>query len=84
MDRTVRRDPKTRDHKMTVAEIAAAAPNFDLTLYFADSGAPKFTSLNVGNPDFFKQVNDQLNAVSLDDWKVYLRWKTIDDIRSDS
>ena len=77
MDRTVRRDPKTRDHKMTVAEIAGAAPNFDLTLYFADNGAPKFTSLNVGNPDFFKQVNDQLNAVSLEDWKVYLRWKTI-------
>ena len=77
MDRTVRRDPKTRDHKMTVAEITGAAPNFDLTLYFADNGAPKFTSLNVGNPDFFKQVNDQLTAVSLEDWKVYLRWKTI-------
>ena len=77
MDRTVRRDPKTRDHKMTVAEIAAALPSFDLTLYFADNGSPKFTSLNVGNPDFFKQVNDQLNAVSLEDWKVYLRWKTI-------
>ncbi len=79
MDRTLRRDPKTRDHKMTVAEIAAAAPNFDLTLYFADSGAPKFASLNVGNPDFFKQVNGQLSAVPLEDWKVYLRWKTIDD-----
>ncbi len=77
MDRTIRRDPKTRDHKMTVAEIAAAAPNFDLTLYFADNGSPKFTSLNVGNPDFFKQVNDQFNAVPLEDWKVYLRWKTI-------
>jgi predicted metalloendopeptidase len=79
MDRTLRRDPKSRDHKMTVAEIAAAVPNFDLTLYFADSGTPKFTSLNVSNPDFFKQVNDQLNAVPLEDWKVYLRWKTINE-----
>jgi putative endopeptidase len=79
MDRTVRRDPKTRDHKMTVAEIEAAAPNFDLTLYFADNGAPRFTSLNVSNPDFFKQVNGQLNALPLEDWKVYLRWKTIND-----
>jgi putative endopeptidase len=79
MDRTARRDPKTRDHKMTVAEIAAAAPNFDLTLYFADNGSPKFTSLNVGNPDFFKQVNDQLSAMPLEDWKTYLRWRTIND-----
>ncbi len=78
MDRTVRRDPKTRDHKMAVAEIADAAPNFDFTLYFADNGSPKFTSLNVGNPDFFKQVNGQLEKVPLADWKVYLRWKTID------
>ncbi len=77
MDRTVRRDPKTRDHKMTVADISGAAPNFDLAVYFADNGSPKFTSLNVGNPDFFKQVNDQLNSVPLDSWKIYLRWKTI-------
>jgi putative endopeptidase len=77
MDRTLRRDPKTRDHKMTVAEIASAAPNFDLALYFADNGSPKFTSLNVGNPDFFKQVNGQLEKMTLADWKDYLRWKTI-------
>jgi putative endopeptidase len=77
MDRTLRRDPKTRDHKMTVAEIAAAAPNFDLTLYFADNGSPKFSSLNVGNPEFFKQVNEQLNTVPIEDWKTYLRWRTI-------
>jgi putative endopeptidase len=79
MDRTLRRDPKTRDHKMTVEEITAAAPNFDLAVYFAGNGSPKFTALNVGNPDFFKQVNEQLSAVPLDDWKVYLRWKIISD-----
>jgi len=82
MDRTVRRDPKTRDHKMTVAEIAGAAPNFNLTVYFADNGSPKFTSLNVSNPDFFKQVNEQLGTIPLEDWKVYLRWKTIDEYAS--
>ena len=79
MDRTVRRDPKTRDHKMTVSDIAEAAPNFDLTLYFAENASPKFTSLNVSNPDFFKQVNEQLNSVPLEDWKVYLRWQTINE-----
>lgn len=79
MDRTARRDPKNRDHKMTVAEISSAAPNFDLTVYFADNGSPKFTSLNVGNPEFFKQVNAQLDKVPLADWKTYLRWRTIND-----
>jgi putative endopeptidase len=77
MDRTQRRDPKTRDHKMTVQEASAEAPNFDLTAYFAGNGSPKFSTLNVGNPDFFKQVNGQLDGVSIADWKTYLRWKAI-------
>ena len=77
MDRTERRDPKKRDHKMTVADINATAPNFLLTEYFAGNGSPKFSTLNVGNPDFFKQVNAQLDTVSLADWKTYLRWRTI-------
>jgi len=77
MDRTLRRDPKIRDHKMTVAEITATAPNFDLTAYFASNGSPKFSTLNVGNPNFFTQINSQLDSVSLADWKTYLRWKVI-------
>ena len=79
MDRTARRDPKMRDHKMTVAEISAAAPNFQLAEYFSESGAPKFSSLNVANPDFFKKVNEQINGTSVADWKIYLRWKVIND-----
>src|SRR5271157_3692937 len=78
MDRTERRDPKKRDHPMQVTEIAAAAPNFELVQYFAENGSPKFTSLNVGNPDFFKAVNEQLNTIPLDDWKTYLRWRALD------
>ena len=78
MDRTERRDPKKRDHMMQATEVVALAPNFALTQYFADNGSPKFTSLNVGNPDFFKAVNQQLDAVALDDWKTYLRWRTVD------
>ncbi len=79
MDRTERRDPKNRDHLMKASEAETLAPNFELAEYFAQNGAPKFTTLNVGNPDFFKQVNEQLDSVPLDDWKAYLRWRTIND-----
>jgi putative endopeptidase len=78
MDRTVRRDPKNRDHMMQKTAVVALAPNFELTEYFATSKAPKFNNLNVGNPDFFKAVNEQIGSTSLDDWKTYLRWRTID------
>ncbi len=78
MDRTARRDPKTRDHMMETAEAVTLAPNFQLAEYFVNSGAPKFTNLNVSNPDFFKEVNQQLSSTSLDDWKTYLRWRALD------
>jgi len=74
MDRTVRRDPKKRDHKMTRDEAAALAPNVSLNRFFVAVGAPSFTDLNVGNPDFFKQVNGVVESESLDNLKTYVSW----------
>ena len=74
MDRTARRDPKTRDHKMSRADATALAPNFLLDRFFHDVDTPAFTALNVGNPDFFKQINTVLETESLDSLKIYVKW----------
>jgi len=74
MDRTLRRDPKTRDHKMTKDAAVALAPNFYLDRYFAATGTPSFSELNVSNPEFFKQVNGVLESESLDNLKIYVSW----------
>ncbi|HZQ21296.1 MAG TPA: M13 family metallopeptidase [Terriglobales bacterium] len=74
MDRTMRRDPKNRDHKMTREQAVALAPNFYLERYFTAVGAPAFTELNVSNPEFFKQVNGVIDSEPLDAWKTYLTW----------
>ena len=77
MDRTKTRDPKNRDHKMTREEAVALAPDFYLNRYFAAVGAPGFTSLNVTNPDFFKQVNGVIAALPLDSLKTYVSWHVL-------
>jgi putative endopeptidase len=77
MDRTLRRDPKNRDHKMTRDEAVALGPNFYLNRYFVAIGAPNFTQLNVTNPDFFKKVNSTLDAESLDALKTYVSWHVL-------
>src|SRR6202035_1290471 len=74
MDRTVRRDPHTRDHKITRDAAVALAPNFHLDQYFAATGAPSFSEMNVSNPDFFKQVNGVVASESLDSLKTYVSW----------
>jgi putative endopeptidase len=77
MDRTSRRDPKNRDHKMTRDEAVALGPNFYLNRYFTAIGAPNFTQLNVTNPDFFKQVNVTLESESLQSLKTYVSWHVL-------
>jgi len=77
MDRTARRDPKNRDHKMTREEAVALGPNFYLNRYFVGVGAPDFSNLNVTNPDFFKQVNGVMESEPLDSLKTYVSWHVL-------
>jgi endothelin-converting enzyme/putative endopeptidase len=74
LTRVERRDPYNITHKMKVADLKQLAPNFDWTAYFAAGGTPPFDTLNVAEPNFFKELNAQLAAVSLADWKSYLRF----------
>jgi len=77
MDRIERRKPENRDHKMTLAEFSALAPNIGFTDFLKGTSAPPFDSLNVGNPEFFKQLNSLADSVPLEDWKTYFRWHLI-------
>ena len=77
MDRTERRKPENRDHKMSREEAVALAPSFNLNRYFTAVSAPAFTQLNVSNPEFFKRVNGVFEAESLDALKTYVRWREL-------
>jgi len=79
LERVKRRDPANRYHKMPKAELAGFTQAIDWNGYFAASGAPAFTELNVGWPDFFKGLQPLLAARSVDDWKAYLRWHVVHD-----
>jgi putative endopeptidase len=74
MDRVERRDPEKIYHKLSTQEWQALTPSFSYTKYLQEIGAPSFTSLNVATLDFFKALDAELNSVSLDDLKTYLRW----------
>jgi putative endopeptidase len=73
LDNVALRDPKATDHTMAVSELKRLAPAIDWQSYFAAANvAPK--TLNVDQPKFLAEVNRQLRATSLADWRVYLRW----------
>ena len=77
LERVKRRDPANRYHKMKKSELQAMAQGVDWFTYFTASGAPAFTEVNVGWPDFFKALEPLVAQRSLDDWKAYLRWHVV-------
>ena len=70
------RDPEKLYHRMPMTAVKDAAPAFDWLSYFQTVAHSK-ADVNVATPDFFKVMNTELTATSIDDWKTYLRWNII-------
>src|SRR5450631_1224817 len=68
------RDPVKNYNKMTLVEMKTLTPDWSWESYVQTVGAPPITFANIGQPEFFKEVNHELTATSVADWKVYLRW----------
>lgn len=78
MTNTDCRDPEKVYHKMSRKQLAELTPNFSWTRYLTDINHPNVGDVNIAQPEFFKNFNEQLTAVPLDDWKDYLRWRLIE------
>ena len=76
LDNVALRTPRNTDHKMTFAELQQLTPNFDWSSYYKQLNLRQ-DPLNVREPKFLEEVNRQLTATPLADWKVYLQWHLI-------
>ncbi len=74
LTRVERRDPYKNYHKQKAGELAQSAPSFAWDTYFTKSDLAGLKELNVQHPPFFAELEKQLAARSLDEWKIYLRW----------
>jgi len=78
LTRVERRDPYKLKHKMNVQELAGIAPNIQWKVYYKQLQYPGFQVLNVATPDYLKEVNRQLAAEPVANWKTYLRFHVVD------
>src|SRR5713226_5775485 len=72
------REPEKNYHMMALADLKTLTPNFSWEAYFKAAGHPELKQINVGQLNFFKGLDAQLTAMSLEDWKTYLRWHLVD------
>jgi putative endopeptidase len=71
------RDPDKVYHIMKVTELNTLAPDFDWSTYIGALDAPRFDTLNVATPEYFKALNQVIDGQSLDNIKSYLRFHAV-------
>ena len=72
------RDPRANYHPMSLAGMATLTPSIRWRTFLAEGHITGLDSVVVGQPEFFRQVEQSLGNHSLDEWKAYLRWRLVD------
>ncbi|MEW6653761.1 MAG: M13 family metallopeptidase [Bacteroidota bacterium] len=71
------RDPLKTYNKMTLDNLMKISGTFDWKTYFELIGLPNLELLVVSQPKFFSKLGSTIDEVSLNDWKVYLKWNLL-------
>lgn len=72
------RDPIKNYNKMSVAQFNALTPNINWDVTLKDLGiAARADTVLVGQPEFYKALNDMVRSYPVADWKTYLKWNLI-------
>lgn len=71
-----RRDVQANYNKLAVADLDKRQPIIGWTSLLKDLGAP-VDSVNMMQPAYYDQLNTLLKSVSIQDWKIYLKAKSI-------
>ncbi len=77
MTRLETRDPVKSYNKMNLKGLTEISSAFDWSSFFTKIGLPGQEEINVGQPEFFKEISKMMTEVPVDDWKAYLEWNVI-------
>ena len=82
MDRVSTRDPNKTYHILTRKQLAELAPTFDWDAFFQGVGAPAFDTLNVSQPDTFRQNAAELAGTPMESFRAYFAYHLLRDSAS--
>ena len=76
-ERAEMRDRDKLYHKIDLGGLEKLTPELDWPRYFAATGYPGITSINVAVPEFFEGLDKALAGASPETLRAYLRWHLI-------
>jgi putative endopeptidase len=71
------RDPQANYNAMKVSDLKKLTPSIDWKDFLEKGNIRNLDTVIVGQPEFFKQVEDSIQKESIENWKAYLRWHLI-------
>lgn len=71
------RDPFATTNRMTIKELDKISPEFDFQTYFNIIGLPVVGTINVSQPEFFKEFSKVYKNTDIETWKLYFQWNVI-------
>ena len=74
------RDPYANYNKMAIADLGKMNASIDWNNFLAVTGVKSIDSVIVGQPEFFKALDQELKTTSLNDWKSYVKFNLISDM----
>ena len=73
------RDPYTNYNKMAIVDLAKMSATINWSDFLATTGVAHIDSVIVGQPEFFKALNNLLTSTPISDWKFYVKFNLISD-----
>jgi len=76
------RDPQKVYHKMNIEGLQKISPEYNWAAYFQSIGLQNPGEFIVGQPNFVAELGKMVKEVSLDDWKIYMKWQVVNSLAS--
>ncbi len=73
------RDPNANYNKMAIADLSKMNASVDWTNFLTITGIKGIDSVIVGQPEFFKALDNVLKTVPVSDWKSYVKFNLLTD-----
>jgi len=73
-------NPETTYNKLTMAEVQALVPHFDLAAFFAQLKLATVPYLIVSEPRYLQALEALLVERPIEDFKIYLRWRVLNGV----
>jgi putative endopeptidase len=71
------RDPNKNYNKMSLSGLKQLSPDFNWSLYLEKTGISKLDSVLIGQPEFFREMNQEIKNESLESCRDYLRFQLV-------